>query len=56
MTGPSVSAGAALYVAGVQFLFVTTWTVYAIYLPQLLETAGLPRAWAPCPSPSCCPA
>lgn len=47
MTGPSVSAGAALYVAGVQFLFVTTWTVYAIYLPPLLETAGLPRTWAP---------
>lgn len=38
---------AAIYIAAVQFLFVTTWTVYAVYLPQLLETAGLPRNWAP---------
>lgn len=44
---PSVPASAALYIAVVQCLFVTTWTVYAVYLPQLLESAGLPRAWAP---------
>ncbi|MGH8640956.1 MAG: hypothetical protein ACRET6_04555, partial [Burkholderiales bacterium] len=39
--------GAALYLAVVQFLFVTCWTVYVIYLPGLLESAGLPRRYAP---------
>ncbi len=38
---------AALYIALLQFLFVTTWTVYAIYLPRLLVAAGLPATWAP---------
>ena len=38
--------GAALYLAVVQFVFVTCWTVYVIYLPGLLETAGVPRAYA----------
>ncbi len=42
-----VPAGAALYLALVQFLFVTTWTVYAVYLPQLLASAGLPPRIAP---------
>jgi MFS family permease len=40
-------AGAALYIALVQFFFVTTWTVYVIYLPKLLDAAGLPPAWTP---------
>jgi hypothetical protein len=31
----------------VQFFFVTTWTVYVIYLPQLLAACGLPPAWTP---------
>src|SRR5688572_363707 len=39
--------GAALYLAVVQFLFVTCWTVYVVYLPGLLESAGLPRRYAP---------
>lgn len=39
--------GAALYIAGVQFLFVTTWTIYVIFLPKLLASAGLPVAWTP---------
>jgi hypothetical protein len=43
---PAVPAGAALYIAGVQFLFVTTWTIYVIFMPRLLESAGLPVAWA----------
>src|SRR5262245_63276549 len=38
---------AALYLAVVQFLFVTCWTVYVVYLPGLLESAGLPRRYAP---------
>lgn len=43
----SAHRGAALYLAVVQFLFVTCWTVYVIYLPGLLESAGLPRRYAP---------
>ena len=38
---------AALYLAVVQFLFVTCWTLYVIYLPELLEGAGLPRRLVP---------
>jgi MFS family permease len=43
----SATHAAALYLAVVQFLFVTCWTVYVIYLPGLLESAGLPRRYAP---------
>lgn len=43
----AVPAGVALYMALVQFLFVTTWTVYVIFLPRLLEQAGLPASLAP---------
>jgi len=43
----SAHHGAALYLAVVQFLFVTCWTVYVIYLPGMLESAGLPRRYAP---------
>ncbi|HKA46266.1 MAG TPA: MFS transporter [Burkholderiales bacterium] len=38
-----VPHGAALYLAVIQFAFVTCWTVYVIFLPGLLETAGLPQ-------------
>jgi MFS family permease len=41
------SHGAALYLAVVQFLFATCWTIYVIYLPALLEASGLPRSHAP---------
>ncbi len=44
---PAVPTGAAIYIAMVQFLFVTTWTIYVIFLPGLLQSAGLPVAWAP---------
>lgn len=37
----------ASYLAVVQFLFALCWIVYVIYLPALLESAGLPRAWTP---------
>lgn len=37
----------AIYVAVVQFLFGTTWTLYVIYLPQLAEGAGIGREWVP---------
>src|SRR3954470_4093743 len=37
----------ALTIGVVQFFFVTTWTVYVIYLPQLCEQAGIARSWVP---------
>ncbi len=43
----AVPAGIALYMAVVQFLFVTTWTLYVIFLPKLLESAGLPASYTP---------
>lgn len=43
----TVPTGIALYMAVVQFLFVTTWTIYVIYLPGLLTTAGLPASYTP---------
>ena len=43
----AVPAGIALYMAVVQFLFVTTWTIYVIFLPSLLKTAGLSATLVP---------
>ena len=37
----------AVLVAVVQFLFGTTWTMYVIYLPQLVQQAGIGREWVP---------
>ena len=44
---PTVPRGVGLYLAGVQLLFALGWVVYAAYLPELLEQAGLERRWAP---------
>jgi hypothetical protein len=46
-TRAAVPTGVALYMAVVQFFFVTTWTIYVIYLPKLLATAGLPASLTP---------
>ena len=46
-TRASVPIGIALYMAVVQFLFVTTWTIYVIFLPGLLKTAGLSATLVP---------
>jgi len=46
--GRSRTPGVGVYLGVVQFLFAATWIVYVIYLPQLVEQAGLPRhavAW-----------
>ena len=40
---PAVMRGAALYLAIVQFLFATSWTIYVIYLPQLAQSVGIPK-------------
>jgi predicted MFS family arabinose efflux permease len=37
----------AVIVGVVQFFFVTTWTAYVIYLPQLAAQAGIERHWVP---------
>jgi len=37
----------AVTVGVVQFFFVTTWTAYVIYLPQLVAQAGIDRHWVP---------
>jgi MFS family permease len=37
----------ALYLSAVQFVFLTCWTVYVIFLPGLLESVGIPRTRAP---------
>src|SRR6185436_16163855 len=37
----------AVYIGIVQFFFAVTWTVYVVYLPQLLDQAGIARSWLP---------
>lgn len=34
-----------IYFAAVQFLFVSCWTVYVIFLPQLAAQAGIEKKW-----------
>ena len=43
----AVPPSIALYMAVVQFFFVTTWTIYVIFLPKLLTSAGLSASWTP---------
>jgi len=38
---------AGLALASVQFFFTLGWTVYVIYLPELLKSAGLATSWLP---------
>lgn len=37
----------ALYLAVIQFVFVSTWTLYVVFLPELLLRAGVEKAWLP---------
>lgn len=39
--------GLAVTIGIVQFFFAVTWTVYVVYLPQLVEQAGIARSWVP---------
>ncbi|EXJ16739.1 MFS transporter [Imhoffiella purpurea] len=39
------SNGLAIYLGVLQFLLLLTWTVYAVYLPGLLESVGIARSW-----------
>ena len=48
MSSPLSSARSrALYLAVVQFVFVSTWTIYVVFLPELLQHAGIEKAWLP---------
>lgn len=41
----SAASTPAIYLGIVQFVFLTTWTVYAIFLPGLLESVGIAKRW-----------
>ena len=45
--GAKVPHGIGLYLAAVQFFFALGWIVYVVYLPQLAQQAGMPKAWVP---------
>lgn len=47
MASAAVPRGVALYLAVVQFFFALGWTVYVIFLPELLARAGIDRRWTP---------
>jgi MFS family permease len=47
MNAPAVPKGLAAYIGVVQFFFVTTWTVYVVYLPALAQQAGIAKQWVP---------
>lgn len=36
-----------LYLGAVQFLFALGWVVYVIFLPDLLDRAGIAKSWTP---------
>jgi hypothetical protein len=40
-----MNAAVAIYLGIVQLCFALTWTVYVIFLPELLERSGLGRSW-----------
>ncbi len=47
MTNARVPPRIGLYLAVLQFFFALSWVVYVIYLPQLAQSAGLPRSVVP---------
>ena len=46
-TTSAVPTRVALYLALVQCLFALGWTVYVLFLPELLTRAGVDKSWAP---------
>ncbi|MBK5964735.1 MFS transporter [Thiocystis minor] len=42
----SALTGLAIYLGFVQFFLLATWTLYAIFLPGLLESVGVEKRWA----------
>lgn len=47
MSSARVPHRIGVYLAVVQFFFALCWIVYVIYLPQLADSAGLPRSLVP---------
>ena len=47
MSAPAVATRVALYLAFVQWLFAMGWTVYVLFLPELLTRAGIDKTWTP---------
>lgn len=47
MGDDSVNKGRGFALASVQFFFTLGWTVYVIYLPELLKGAGVALTWLP---------
>lgn len=47
MSAAALPRHVALYLAVVQFFFALGWTVYVLFLPELLQRAGIARAWLP---------
>ena len=46
-SGQMGNSASALALGGVQFFFTLGWTVYFIYLPDLLKSAGIAAIWLP---------
>jgi len=44
---PRVPHAVGMYLAAVQFFFALGWVVYAAYLPQLAQLAGIDKRWVP---------
>lgn len=44
---PALPFGIAAYLAGIQFVFALGWTVYVLFLPELLARAGIDKSWTP---------
>src|SRR5262249_3698595 len=42
---PRVPQGAAVYLAVIQFVFATMWVIYVLFLPGLVQAAGIPQGW-----------
>ncbi|MBP6813822.1 MAG: hypothetical protein KA169_02960, partial [Burkholderiaceae bacterium] len=47
MTAAPAPLSPALVFGGLQLLLGVTWAVYALFLPQLVVAAGLPRSIVP---------
>jgi hypothetical protein len=45
--GSESGTGSGLRLAAVQFVFALGWTVYVVFLPELLQRAGIAASWLP---------
>lgn len=47
MTDRAAPRAVALHFTALQFAFALGWTVYVVYLPELLARAGVAKSWTP---------